>query len=54
MLDKLLQEYADKFGDNFPLVYVRHLEEKEIIELIKNAINKNEPYEADYSKEGTY
>lgn len=53
-IDKALNEYADKFEDNFPIMAVMDLEEKEIVELIKKAIEKDKPYEADYEDGGVY
>lgn len=50
MLDKLLIEYAEQFKDNFPIFLVKHLEEKEIIRLVKNAIETNTPYDGEYEE----
>jgi hypothetical protein len=54
MLDKLLKQYVEKFEDNFPIFYLRHLDEKEITDLIKKAIEKNEPYIPEYHEDGSY
>lgn len=54
MLDKLLIEYADQFGDNFPIFDVKHLDEDEIIKIIESAIEKNEPYDPDYQDDVDY
>lgn len=43
-LNILLLRYADKFKDNFPIFYVRHLDEAEIIKLIFNALETNVKY----------
>lgn len=53
-MDKLLQQYVEKFEDNFPIFFVRHLGEEEIKELIKKAIENNKPYEAGYEEQGVY
>lgn len=47
-LDELLIAYADKFNDSFPIFAVMHLGDDEIIDLIQNAIDKNEPYDPKY------
>lgn len=52
-LEQALQEYADKFKDNFPIFYVNHLDEDEMVKLIKKCIKDGKPYEADYG-EGVY
>lgn len=44
----LLEQYADKFNDNYPIYFVIHLDEAEIAESIQRAIDSNEPYVADY------
>jgi hypothetical protein len=54
VLDKVLSEYAEKFEDNFPLFYVRGMEESKIIELVKQSIKEGVPYEAEYDKNADY
>jgi hypothetical protein len=53
-MDKKLNEYADKFGENFPLFFVGHMDEAEIIKLIDKAIKEDKPYEAEYEDKGDY
>lgn len=53
-MDKLLQQYAEKFGENFPIMYLRHMNEAVLKELIKKSIKDNKPYEAEYDAEGDY
>ncbi|WP_156350807.1 hypothetical protein [Psychrobacillus sp. FJAT-21963] len=53
-MDNILQQYADKFGDNFPIMAVLHLEDAEIVKLIKKAIEDNKPYEAEYEDQRNY
>ena len=53
-MDDLLIEYADKFGENFPLFIVRNLNDEEIINLIKTAIEKNEPYKVETDEDVDY
>ena len=50
----MLNEYADKFDDNFPMFSVNHLEEKEIIRVVKESIAKNELYEPNYNDKADY
>lgn len=54
MLEKVLSEYTEKFDENFPLFYVRGMDEKEIIELVKQSIIDGVPYEADYDENADY
>jgi len=53
-MDDLLIEYADKFGENFPLFIVRNLDDEEITNLIKTAIEKNEPYGVEIHEDVVY
>ena len=43
-MDKYLEEYAEKFGEQFPIMLCRGCDDKEIIEIIDECISKNEPY----------
>ena len=50
-MDKLLKEYEEKFGDQFPLMLCRGCDDEEIIEIIKECLKENKPYtvgEGDY------
>lgn len=53
-MDELLWQYAEKFKENFPIFFVKHLSEEEIKELIKQSINANKPFQADYEKDAMY
>lgn len=44
-MDKVLDEYKEKFGECFPLMLTRGMEEKEIEEIAKKCIADNKPYE---------
>lgn len=52
MLEKLLAEYKEKFGEPFPMFVVRYLDDEEISKSIQECIDKGEPLEledgADY------
>lgn len=45
MLEKLLTEYADRFGENFPMFASRGTPEKEIIAILEQCIQDGTPYE---------
>ncbi len=42
-LSKVLLEYAEKFGENFPTRMVTMKEDK-LIQVVRGCIDKNEPY----------
>lgn len=44
MLDKYLMEYADTFGENFPIFALMDVSDDEIIKTIKNCLDKGKPY----------
>lgn len=54
MIDKVLIEYAEKFSDNFPIFYVKHLDEDAIIKIVQGAIDTNVPYIAKYQDNVDY
>lgn len=53
-MDKLLIEYAEKFGENFPFFIVMDLDEEEITNIIKTSIEKNEPYVVETNDDVVY
>ena len=40
-----LDEYADKFGENFPTYCMLSATDSEVIKIIKRCLERNEPYE---------
>lgn len=44
MLDDYLVKYIDAFDENFPIYAFMGISENEIIDTIKNCLDKNEPY----------
>ena len=44
-MDELLDKYKEKFRECFPLMLVRGMSEKQIIESIDDCIKNNKPYE---------
>ena len=54
MIKKLLNEYAEKFDDNFPLMLVTHMDEDEIIELIEKCIKEEKPLELEVEEDVDY
>lgn len=54
-MEQKLEEYADRFDENFPLFIVRNMDEDEIIKVIDECLEKGEPYEVkDYDSDVTY
>lgn len=49
-MDEILNEYADKFNENFPIVSFMGTPEDEIIKIVRNCIDKNKPYEMNYEE----
>lgn len=46
-MDKLLKQYAETFGEQFPIMLCRGCDDEEIEGIIIECINKNEPYTVD-------
>ena len=53
-MHKLVEQYVEKFNENFPIGYIRYLSEEELIEMIKNAIENNEKIIIAYDDEADY
>lgn len=53
-MDDLLIEYADRFGENFPIFIVRNLDQKEIIHMIKTAFETGKPFKVDQQENIVY
>ena len=54
MFDKLIDEYQERFEENFPLMLCRHMEEDEIIEIIQKCLDDDEPYDPELDPEASY
>ena len=54
MLDKLLDEYQGRFGENFPLMLCRTMEEDEIIKNIQKCLDDDAPYEPELNDKADY
>lgn len=50
-MDKLLDEYKEKFGECFPLMLTRGMSEDDIIEIVKSCLKNNKPYEVDEERD---
>ncbi len=46
-LDEKLKEYADRFGQNFPVFFFRNKSEAEIIDLVEECLKQNRPFQVD-------
>ena len=44
-MDKLMLDYEEKFGEQFPLMLCRGMTEEAIKALIKKCIDEGKPYE---------
>ena len=53
-MEKLLNEYKEKFNDNFPIFLCRSMEEEEIIEIMQKCIDEGKPYEPELEEEANY
>lgn len=47
-MDKMLREYAAKFGEQFPLMLCRGCDDAEIKEIIEDCLKSGKPYEVDH------
>ena len=54
MFDKMLDEYQERFEENFPLMLCRHMEEDEIIEVIQKCLDDDEPYDPELDPDANY
>lgn len=46
-LDEKLKEYADRFGQNFPVFFFRNKSEAEITRIIDDCLQQNRPFQAE-------
>lgn len=53
-MDKKLNEYADHFGENFPIFIARDLDEDELIRIIDDCIANDKPYEVETEDDAYY
>lgn len=50
-LEILLEEYQDKFNENFPFFLVQDATDKQLIKLLKTAIKLNRKYTSDMGED---
>lgn len=53
-MDELLREYADQFGENFPMFAFMGTPDDEIIKKIKSCIDSGKPYNVKYKDGAVY
>ena len=53
MLEKLLNEYAERFNEAFPLFSVPN-DEKEVLEILQKCLADNKPYKPKREKDVLY
>jgi len=44
-LDEKLKEYAERFGQNFPVFFFRNKSEAEITALVEGCLKENRPFQ---------
>ncbi|GEM_PF-1888061 len=54
MINEKLKEYAERFGDNFPVMCFEGVADEEIVKLINKALDDNEPYVMEYESNVIY
>lgn len=53
-MDEKLIQYAEHFGENFPIFIARNLGEDELIKIIDDCIANDKPYEVETQKDAEY
>jgi hypothetical protein len=53
-MEEKLNQYAEHFGENFPIFIARGLEEDEIIKIIDECIENDKPYEVESDNDSDY
>ena len=46
-MDEWLNKYKEKFGECFPLMLTRGMDDEQVIAAIKECMKKHKPYEVD-------
>ena len=54
MMEQLLNEYKQKFGEQLPLMLLRNATDEEVISIIKSCLENGKPYEPDLDKDSNY
>lgn len=53
-MEQKLNEYAKKFGENFPIFMVRGMSEDKVVKTIDECIKNNKPYEVETDDDVSY
>lgn len=53
-MDILLDQYRNRFKENFPLMLCRHMDDEEIIELLQKHIESGKPYAPELDPDANY
>jgi hypothetical protein len=53
-LDELLQQYAKRFNENFPVFSMMSLPETDMVTLIERCLATNTPHKAIYKEDAEY
>lgn len=50
----LLDEYHERFGETFPLMLCRGMDEEDIIQIVQKCLDDGRPYEPDIDPDADY
>lgn len=53
-MEKALNDYSEKFNENFPMFLFRSADEDEVVKIINECITNDKPYEAVLDEESNY
>ena len=53
-LEELLNEYRDRFGENFPVMLFRGTPEGDLIQMIQKCLSDDKPFEPDLDDMADY
>ena len=53
-LEKVLNQYRDRFGENFPVMLFRGTPEDELIQTVQKCLDDAKPFEPDLDDEADY
>ena len=53
-MDELLDKYAEKFGENFPIYAMMGESENEIMEIVQRGLDEGKPFNPKINKNAYY
>lgn len=54
LMEELLNEYRERFDENFPIMLFRGIPEDEVMQIIQKCLSDGKPFEADLDTEADY